>query len=116
MYGSVGGSVGITRGNRDTKCQQVFSPSFLSARVFSSHVVVGGRVVVAVVVVGNKVVVVCLSFFFPFLSLLGFLVGFGPLGSFCFFLSFFFFFSSFTSLFTLPTTPGKVRKHHGEVP
>lgn len=77
---------------------------------FSSHVVVGGRVVVVGVVVGNKVVVVFLSFFFPFLSVLGFLVVFGLFGSFCFFLSFFFFLSSFGALFTLPTLPGKIRK------
>lgn len=80
----------------------------------SSRVVVGGRVVV--VVVGNTVVVVSLSFFFPFLSALGFLVAFGALGSFCFFLSFFFFLSSFAALFILPTTPGKVRTHQREVP
>lgn len=93
---------------------QVFRVQTWPTVPISSHVVVGGRVVV--VVVGNKVVVVSLSFFFPFLSVLGFLVVFGPLGSFCFFLSFFFFLSSFAALFTLPTTPGKVRKHHREVP
>lgn len=79
------------------------SPSYSSTNlahcyVLSSPVVVGGRVVV---------VVVCLSFFFPFLSVLGFLVALGSLGSF-FFLSFFFFLPSSGALFTLPEIPGNI--------
>lgn len=65
----------------------------------SSPVVVGGRVVV----------VFCLSFFFPFLSVLGFLVALGSFGSLFFFLSFFFLPSS-GALLTLPKKPGKKRK------
>lgn len=86
------------------------SPSRSSTKLcvqLSSHVVVGGRVVV--VVVGGRVVVfACLSFFFPFLSLLGFLVAPGFFGSLLFFLSFFFFLSSSGALLTLPKTAGKI--------
>lgn len=63
-----------------------------------------------VVVVGGRVVVVCLSFFFPFLSVLGFLVA---LGSLFFFLSFFFFLPSSGALLTLPNKPGR-RRNRGE--
>lgn len=77
-----------------------------------SRVVVGGRVVV--VVVGGRVVVVCLSFFLPFLSLLGFLVALGSFGSLFFFLSFFFFFSSLGALLTLPSSPDHRRQTSGK--
>lgn len=112
MYGSVGGSVGIARvrqkkGSTLKQVQVVQIENWLTVQV--SRVVVGGRVVV-VVVVGGRVVVIFLSFFFPFLSVLGFLVAFGSFGSLVFFLSFFFFFASSGALFTLPKTTGKMRK------
>lgn len=58
----------------------------------------------SLVVVGGRVVVFGLSFFFPFLSVLGFLVAFGSFGS-LFFLSFFFFLPSSGTRLTLLQTP-----------
>lgn len=65
----------------------------------------------SLVVVGGKVVVVVfLSFFFPFLSVFGFLVALGSFGSLFFFLSFFFFLSSSGALLTRPKISGKKGK------
>lgn len=95
----------MARGSTKTQGQQHSLLSFkykhclLVYSVMSSRVVVGGRVVV----------VVFLSFFFPFLSALGFLVALGSFGSLFFFLSFFFLPSS-GALFTLPRKPGKTRR------
>lgn len=74
-----------------------------------SPVVVGGGVVV-----GGRVVVIFLPFFFPFLSVLGFLVALGSFGSLFFFLSFFFFLPSSGALLTLLENPGKNEKGRQE--
>lgn len=76
---------------------QVISEAGSKLSILFSLVVVGGKVVV----------VVFLSFFFPFLSVFGFLVALGSFGSLFFFLSFFFFLSSSGALLTRPKISGK---------
>lgn len=99
----------MARGKRWTKVNNIYSSPNLSIQAWLT------TVPSLRVVVGGSVVVVCLSFFLPFLSVLGFLVALGCFGSLFFFLSFFFFLSSSGALLTLPKNPGETIRRFREV-